>query len=230
MRLTVFNGSPRTSKGNTAILLGDVISGFTDGEDGSVDAYYLNTKGRRDEAAAAFAESEVALLAFPLYHHAMPGIVMTWLEMLEPLDPDRRVKMGFLVQGGLPEARQSRFVEAFLERLPARLGCEYLGTVIRGGVEAMRFAPAFMFRGMRRAFVDLGRELGASGQLDREIIARLAGTETLPWWRRGFFRTMKALGIADKSWNSMLKENDCWAGRFDQPYATAADEPHQGAL
>lgn len=224
MRLTVFNGSPRTSEGNTAILLADIVSGFTEGEGNSVDVHYLNTESRRQEAAEAFAGSEIVLLSFPLYHHAMPGIVMTWLEMLEPLDPDRRVKMGFLVQGGLPEARQSRFVEAFLERLPARLGCDYLGTIIRGGVEAMQFAPDIIFIRMHRAFVDLGRELAAGEQLGPATIAGLAGRETLSWWRIGFFRTMKSLGIADKYWNNLMKENRCWEERFGRPYAPAAED------
>ncbi len=224
MQLTVFRGSPRTKRGNTETLVGDLIRGFTEVDGGSLDVHYLNTESRRREAAEAFARSEVALIAFPLYVHAMPGIVMTWLEMLEPVDPGRNVKLGFIVQGGLPEARQSRFVEAFLERLPARLGCEYLGTVIRGGVEAMQFAPAFLFRAMHGAFVDLGRELAASGQLDRQIIARLASTETLSRWRCGFYNTMKALGIADRSWNRMMKKNGCLAECFDRPYAPAPED------
>jgi len=222
MRLTVINGSPRTKRGNTQILLGDLVRGFTEVDGTSVDVHYLNTEDHRRKALYAFAESEVVLLCFPLYHHAMPGIVMTWLEMLEPLDPDRKVKLGFLVQGGLPEARQSRCVERFLERLPARLGCVYLGTMVRGGVEAMQFAPAFMFRRMRRTFVELGRELAVTGQLDPQTIARLAGREVLPWWRIAFFRAMKTVGFADRSWNNVLKENGAWAERFDQPYTPRA--------
>jgi hypothetical protein len=223
MRLTVFSGSPRTKRGNTEILLGDLIRGFTEVDGGSVDVHYLNTESRRQEAAGAFAESEVVLLCFPLYQHAMPGIVMTWLEMLEPRGPDQNVRLGFLVQSGLPEARQSRYVERFLERLPVRLGCIYLGTMVRGGVEAMQFAPDFMFRRMRRALVDLGRELAVTGQLDPKIITRLAGTEVLPWWRIAFFHAMKAVGFADRSWNNELKKNGAWAERFDQPYAPLAE-------
>jgi len=184
-----------------------------------VEVHYLNTEVRRKEAAQAFAESEVALLCFPLYHHAMPGIVMTWLEMLKPLEPDQNVKLGFLVQSGLPEARQSRCVERFLERLPARLGCAYLGTLVRGGVEAMQFAPDFMFRRMHRTLVHLGRELATTGRFGPKTIARLAGREVLPWWRVRFFLAMKAVGFADRSWNNLLKKNGAWAERFDQPHA-----------
>jgi hypothetical protein len=219
MRLTVFNGSPRAKRGNTEILLGDLLRGFTEVDGNSVDVHYLNTDSRRRDAAAAFADSELVLLCFPLYHHAMPGIVMTWLETLEPLGPSRNARMGFLVQSGLPEARQSRCVERFLGRLPARLGCAYLGTMVRGGVEAMQFAPDFMFRRMHRTLVDLGRELATTGGFDPKTVARLAGGEVLPWWRIKFFLTMKTVGLADRSWNNLLKKNGAWAGRFDQPHA-----------
>lgn len=219
MRLTVFNGSPRATKGNTEILIGDLIRGFTKVSGNSAEIQYLNTETRRREAARAFAESETALLCFPLYHHGMPGIVMTWLEMLKPPDPDRNVALGFLVQSGLPEACQSRAVEQFLARLPMRLGCTEAGVLIRGGVEAMRFAPDLMFRRMHRTLTDLGRELATTGRFDPRTITLLSGREVLPWWRLAFFRAMKAVGFADKSWNDLLKRNGAWAERFDRPYA-----------
>jgi len=34
------------------------------------------------------------------------------------------------------------------------------------------------------------------------------------WWRIVFFRRMKALGFADRSWNNLLKENGALAGSF----------------
>ena len=210
-------------KGNTEILLGELIRGFTEADGGSVDVDYLNTEIRRQEAVEAFAESEVVLLCFPLYHHAMPGIVMTWLETLEPLDAHRQVKLGFLVQSGLPEARQSRYVERFLERLPSRLGCAYLGTMVRGGVEAMRFAPDFLFRRLHGGLRRPGAGTGRHGAVRPGTIARLAGREVLPRWRIGFFLAMKSLGFADRSWNDLLKKNGAWAVRFDRPYAPAAE-------
>jgi len=219
VRLTVFNGSPRTRRGNSEILVGDLKRGFTSVEGNSVEVCYLNNDKRRKEAAQAFAEAELIVIIFPLYVHAMPGIVMTWLEMLKPLNPAKKVKIGFIVQGGLPEARQSRFVERFLKRLPSRLGGEYIGTAIRGGLEAMQFAPAFIFRRMHLSFVKLGRSLATDGEFDPRVIAMLARTDVLPWYRRAFFHTLKALGIFDRPWDNQLKANGCWAERFDRPYA-----------
>ena len=219
MRLTVFNGSPRTKQGNTATLIGDLLEGFGTDDADTIEVHYLNSASRRRAAAEAFQRCDVAIIAFPLYMHAMPGIVMTWLEMLEPLDPRRRVKIGFIVQSGLPEARQSRAVEAFLNRLPGRLGGEHLGTVVRGGVEAMQFAPAFMFRKLRRAFTKLGRQLASDGRFDEATIAEIAGHETMPGWRRAVFRLLKLVGVADRCWHNPLKKNGAFEQRFDAPYA-----------
>lgn len=185
----------------------------------TIEAHYLNSAHRRRAAAEAFRDSEAVLLAFPLYMHAMPGIVMTWLEMLEPLDPSRRVPMGCIVQGGLPEARQSRAVAAFLDRLPARLGCVPAGTVARGGVEAMRFAPAFMFRGLRRRFTKLGEQLGSEARFDPRTIEQIAGPQTLPAWRRGLFSILKRTGLPDRYWEAALEENGALDRCFDRPYA-----------
>jgi NAD(P)H-dependent FMN reductase len=219
VRLTIFNGSPRTKKGNTSILLGDLLTGFAVKPGDSVELHYLNSASRRAAAAEAFQRCDVAIIAFPLYVHAMPGIVMTWLEMLTPLDAARQVKIGFIVQSGLPEARQSRAVEAFLNRLPSRLGGEHIGTVVRGGVEAMQFAPSFVFRKMRRAFGELGGQLARDGRFDAVTIADLAGHETMPAWRRGMFRLLKAVGVADKCWDDPLKQNNAFELRFDAPFA-----------
>ncbi|MCB9648089.1 MAG: NAD(P)H-dependent oxidoreductase [Deltaproteobacteria bacterium] len=225
MRLTVFNGSPRTRRGNTALLLGDLLGGFVQTGPHTVEVHYLNSDRRRRAAAEAFGRSEAVLLAFPLYMHAMPGIVMTWLELLEPLDPSRQVRMGCIVQGGLPEARQSSAVAAFLGRLPGRLGCVPAGTVVRGGVEAMRFAPAFMFRRLRRHFTTLGRQLGTAGRFDDATIAAVAGHETMPAWRRGLFRILEVAGLSDRYWVTTLRENHALEHCFDRPYAPGSASP-----
>jgi hypothetical protein len=219
MRLTVFNGSPRTTQGNTSTLIGDLLEGFTRDDADTVEIHYLNSASRRQAAAEAFQLCDVAIIAFPLYMHAMPGIVMTWLEMLAPLNPGRQVRIGFIVQSGLPEARQSRAVGAFLNRLPSRLGGEHLGTVVCGGMEAMRFAPSFMFSRVRRAFTRLGRQLASDGRFDEATVTEIAGHETMPGWRRAVFRLLKLVGVADECWHDPLRKNGAFDQRFDAPYA-----------
>jgi len=218
MRLAIFNGSPRTKKSNTGILLSDLIKGFSSTEADTIESYYLNSDSRRKEAAKAFQESDLVILAFPLYVHAMPAIVMTWLEMLEPISPEKQVKMGFIVQSGLPEPRQSRAVEAFLKKLPKKLGCDFIGSAVRGDVEMMRFAPAFMFRSMHRAFEDLGKQLATKGEFDQGTVNKLAGPEIIPSWRQNIFRLFKAVGLADKYWVDTLKKNNALDRCFDAPY------------
>lgn len=59
------------------------------------------------------------------------SILQRFLESLSPKTyPDTR--LSFLIQGGFPEASQSKCCERFLKTIPKKLGCEYGGTFIRG--------------------------------------------------------------------------------------------------
>ena len=87
----------------------------------------------------AFAGAECVLLGFPLYTDAMPGMVKHFIEALEPLAGRKdNPSLGFLVQSGFPEGLHSRYVERYLEKLAERLGCPYLGTIVKGNGEGVR--------------------------------------------------------------------------------------------
>ena len=138
MRLTVFNGSPRGKGSNTKFLLEHFLNGFMTTDGNSYEMVYLNRLKDSDKFIKFFQEAEQVLLAFPLYTDAMPAMVKTFIESLEPLcgregNPD----IGFIVQSGFPEAIHSRYIERYLEKLAIRLGCRYIGTVIKGGVEGI---------------------------------------------------------------------------------------------
>jgi multimeric flavodoxin WrbA len=137
-RLVFFNGSPRGRKGNTPLMLEQVAVGFGR----PVETYHLIRLRETDRMVQAFAKAESALLGFPLYTDAMPGIVKHFIEALEPLvGRSDNPPLGFLVQSGFPEGLHSRYVERYLEKLAARLGSPYLGTIVKGGGEGTRVMP-----------------------------------------------------------------------------------------
>ena len=80
--------------------------------------------------------------------------------------------IGFLVQSGFPEGAHSRFVERYLEKLAARLGSPYLGTIVRGGGEGTRLMPDKMNRKLFDALQALGRGFAVQGRLDPACCAR----------------------------------------------------------
>ena len=214
MKLTVFNGSPRGKGSNTKILLEHFINGFMTTDGNTYELAYLNRVKDSDNFIKLFRDAEQVLLAFPLYTDAMPAIVKTFIESLEPLcgregNPD----IGFIVQSGFPEAIHSRYVERYLEKLAVRLRCRYKGTVVRGGVEGIRALPAKMTRKLFKSFYELGKSFGETGEFDEQIVRKLARGEKLTKFQ---FRIFKLFG--HNYWNSMLKKNNAFEKRFDKPY------------
>lgn len=216
MKLTVFNGSPRGNGSNTKILLEHFINGFMTTDGNTYEVAYLIRVKDRDNFIKLFREAEQVLLAFPLYTDCMPAIVKTFIESLEPLcgqegNPD----IGFIVQGGLPEAIHSRYVERYLEKLARRLGCKYKGTVIKGGVEGIRATPAWMNKKLFKSFYELGKSFGETGEFDKPIVGKLAQPERLT--KFGFL----AFKLSGKIfyWDKMLKKNKAFEKRFAKPYA-----------
>jgi len=214
MKLTVFNGSPRGKGSNTKILMEHFINGFMTTDGNTYELAYLNRVKDSDNFIKLFGEAEQVLLAFPLYWDAMPAIVKTFIESLEPLcgkegNPD----IGFIVQGGFPEAIHSRYVERYLEKLAVRLGCRYKGTVIRGGVEGIRAQPAWMTRKLFKSFYELGKSFGETGEFDEQMVLKLTQGERLTKFQ---FWVFKLFG--HNYWNPQLKENNAFEKRFDKPY------------
>lgn len=216
MKLTVFNGSPRGKGSNTKVLLEHFINGFMTTDENAYELAYLNRVKDRDNFMKLFQEAEQVLLAFPLYNYAMPAMVKTFIESLEPFcgregNPD----IGFVVQSGLPEAIHSCDLERYLEKLAERLGCRYKGTVIKGGVEGIQGQPSLMTRKLFKSFYELGKTFGKTGEFNKQIVLKLAQPERLTKFQ---FWVFKFLGH-NLYWNPMLKKNNAFEKRFAKPYA-----------
>ena len=215
MELTIFNGSPRGKVSNTKVLVDQFLDGFMKGSGNSYKIVYLNTTKDSDYLIKMFEEAEKFLLAFPLYVDSMPAIVKTFIESLEPLcgrkeNPD----IGFLVQSGLPESIHSRYVERYLKKLSARLGCNYMGTIIKGGVEGVQAKPVRMNKKLFNSFYQIGKIFGETGKFDEEIIDRLVQPERYSKFYLWLFKLFGKFWY----WDTMLKKNNAYEKRFAKPY------------
>lgn len=222
MKITVFNGSPRGAKSNTKILLAHLLEGYRSvaGADVEVETHFLNRRSQRDVQREAFSRADLVLLAFPLYVHAMPGIVKELLEVLEPRDPADGARLAFVVQQGFPETHQSSWLTPYLARLPERLGCQEAGIAVKGGVEGIQIMPAWMTRKLYRAFADLGRDLAQHGRFDPSRVERLAQPVRLGPGRRLVYRALAVTGLTNFYWNKNLKANGAYDQRHARPYET----------
>ena len=220
MKLTVFNGSPRGKDSNTRVILDNFLKGFMATGSNTYELAYLNRLKDRDNFIEMFTEAEKVLLAFPLYTDAMPAIVKTFIESLEPLrGREGNPNLGFIVQGGFPEALHSRPLERYLGKLAKRLGCRYTGTVIKGGVEGIRSLPPWMTRRIFKSFYELGRSFSETGRFNEQIVLKLIKPEKLSRFRILFFNLLGKRLSQLMMWDRKLKENNAFEKRYDKPYA-----------
>ncbi len=215
-RVTLFNGSPRGRRANTLIMLEQLAAGFGR----PAETFHLVRMKETAQMVGAFSEAECAVIGFPLYTDAMPGVVKHFIEALEPLAGRAgNPPLAFLVQSGFPEALHSRYVERYLEKLAARLGSPYLGTIVRGGGEGTRSMPAEANRGLVASLQSLGAGLASGGRLDPAALKALARPERYPAISAPFFKVFLRLPLAHSYFDGMLRQNHAFSRRFDRPYA-----------
>jgi multimeric flavodoxin WrbA len=214
-RMTVFNGSPRGQEGNTPIMLGEFLKGFG----GEHEMHTLTHVKETESFVQAFAEAECAWLGFPLYTDGMPGIVKHFIEALEPLRGRKgNPPIGFLVQSGFPEARHSRYVEQYLQKLAARLGSPYLGTIVKGGGEGIRVMPPSATKDLFGNLQALGKTFAERGYLDAGILQQIAMPEHFNPLLGPVFKIALRLPGANGYFDQMLKQNGAYEKRFARPY------------
>jgi multimeric flavodoxin WrbA len=213
-RITVFNGSPRGKKGNTPIMLEELLKGFG----GEFEIHHLVQIKKLEEQVKAYHEAECVWLGFPLYTDAMPGLVKNFIEALEPFrDNENNPPMGFLVQSGFPEGIHSRYVERYLDGLAKRLGSPYLGTIIKGNGEGTRVMPTEATQSLFDNLQTLGKNLAETGKLNPEILETIAKPERYPRILGPVFRIFLKTKIAHSYFDGMMHENGAYERRNDQP-------------
>ena len=179
MHLVIISGAARPrGKSNTAKIIDAFRKGFEE-RGNTTEVWYLSDSRQWAGAAEAFARNTDILIALPLYVENIPGILLEFLEGLHPKTvPGTR--LAFLLQGGFPEASQSRCCEAYLETLPAQLGCEYAGTLIKGDLFGLSLTAEKSREKMLEPFTDMGRTFAALGCFEKEAVDRFAAPEYMP--------------------------------------------------
>jgi multimeric flavodoxin WrbA len=213
--LTLFNGSPRGAKGNTPIFLREIANGFN----GPHETHHLIKLNDTPQMIRAFKEAECAILGFPLYADAIPGLVKNFVEALEPFSREGdNPPLGFVVQSGFPESLHSRFIERYLEKLAGRLGSPYLGTIVKGNGEPVRMMSPEMNRSLFEKLQALGAGLAKDGRLEPKILRSVAHPERFPAILDPVFRVFVRLPVAHFYFDSMLKKNGAYEKRFARPF------------
>jgi hypothetical protein len=223
--LLLLNGSPRGAGSNSMKMLSRVAEGWKRAASvgATVETLHLARRGDFERAVEAFAEADTVLIGMPLYADAMPSLVKEYIEELACYVG--RVGMptlAFVVQSGFSEALHSRGVERYFEKLAARLGSPYAGTIVRGGGESLRTMPDEANKKLWARLEALGEGLARDGRFDAELLPQVAGVE------RFSAPVAAVLGVALKwplpllMWNGEMRKNGAFEQRDAQPYAESA--------
>lgn len=216
MKITIINGSPRGKKSNSKMLTDQFLAGLAKANPAAEhDTFYLVNRHQMEDAIEACQQSDVILMAFPLYTDAMPAIVKLFIEQMPPL---RGKKIGYMVQSGFPEAIHCFYLEKYLEKFTQKMGAMYLGTVTRGNVEGIQDRSAWMNRGLYSKYFALGKYFGAMGELDQKILRDLKKPFVMSPVTRVACSLVLKTGISDYGWNQHLKANHVFALRHARPY------------
>lgn len=177
MKLLIINGSPKLGINNTSILLDKFISGFNENRNNTVQVYRMNTNETYINASKEFFSADNVLIAFPLYSYSMPAGVKLFIEALEPyMKKCHGKKVAFLIQYGFVEATHARPLEKYLISLCEILGCEYMGTIIKGGCDGLSRSQ----RGAGKildGIYEIGKSFGVNGKFDQDQLDRYSAPE-----------------------------------------------------
>lgn len=179
MHLVIISGAARPRAGsNTAKIIAAFQAGYEEGGN-TTEVWYLSDQSQWAGAAQAFERGDNLLIALPLYVENIPGILLEFLSSLKPKTVPG-TKLAFLLQGGFPEASQSRCCEAYLETLPAQLGCDYAGTLLKGDLFGLSLTDEKSRGKMLAPFTEMGRYYAGTGYFDKPSVDKFAAPEYMP--------------------------------------------------
>ena len=225
MHALIINGSPRVKKySNTDKILGKITEGMKE-SGSSYEQFEISDRSQWDTIRERFYVVDHILIALPLYVECIPGLLMEFLETVEPIAKERlaeeasnsRPKLAFLLQSGFAEGIQLRCGEAYLEMLAGKLACEYAGTLVKGDNFSIRLFEDEQREKIVGKYAEMGRIYGRDGAFTDEECRKFTGPEVFPLPIRLLvglmFKTM-----AKKSFNDIAKKWGCTKPLTDRPY------------
>ncbi len=222
MQLTIFSCSPQGKERSTSAFVANAFKiGFTANHLNSANIYYLNRRDEWKEQKEHFINSANVLFVLPLYVDCVPGLLQEFLEYISDWGEDCQVKekkqIAFIVQSGFPEASQMRTCEAYLEQLPARLGCDYAGTLLKGSM----FGKAYAFGEKEKEktgnlFVEWGMKFAKKPYFDKKEVTDFSTPEHFNNVTIAMFRLFSPLNRL--VWYSLAKKNGVKGHLHERPY------------
>lgn len=211
MKLTVFNGSPRGEKSNSARM----IPWVTDIKLENI--CHLNKLSQHGSYLDMARSSSIFLFIFPLYVDSMPGITKVFFEIMEK---NKALFSGkpvyFIIHSGFPEMIQSKTLSKYTKYFSTKImKMDYMGTVIIGGSEAMQMAPDGAFRKLQSALGIVRESIENNQEIPEDLNIRINKRDRLTLIQRFLF-TINPL--KDFYWHYRARKNKNRIDLKAQPY------------
>lgn len=213
MNTIIINGSPKrnATNSNTRIVCKEIVRNMNQ----PCEIRCL-ANSDLEELADYVEQFDSILIVMPLYIHAMPGLVMKFIEQLKPASTEGK-SIGFIIQAGFVETAQEKYVVRYLASLAKQLNFNYLGTVCKGEAAAIYMFPK-MFQKVLKKFNDLGRIYEETHAFDEKIMEELRKPYQLSALQVRMFQFFCDIGLNNMGWHKFLKQNHAFEQRLDQPY------------
>jgi multimeric flavodoxin WrbA len=225
MKRLLLNGSPRGQDANSRKILTWLAQGMEQAGLPLPPMVDLAPDPVRAAVVDAFLDADEVVFGFPLYTDSMPGLVKAFLEAVALADKARLQgkRVAFVIQSGFPEGIHTEALGGYLARLCERLSFIDLGTLRKGGMEAIRMLPAKKIAKIQSVFAEAGHELATKGHFSPELVRKLAEPRTYGPGGRMVIRVLGKLGLINYYWNHRLKKHGAFERRFAMPYWAEPD-------
>ena len=213
MNTIILNGSPKgnSKNSNSRIFAEEFVRNMK-----NPCEIKCISQSKPRELAQYVKSYDAIIMILPLYIHAMPGIVMKFIEELEPASSEGK-NIGFIVQAGFLETAQHKYLQCYFADLAKQLNYKYLGTVSKGEAAGIYMYPK-MFKKVLKLVADLGEEYEATHTFNKEIVDKLSKPYELSKLQLTILGLVSKVGLDNIGWHKMLKKNNAMDKRLDRPF------------
>ncbi|QOR34874.1 NAD(P)H-dependent oxidoreductase [Clostridium sp. 'deep sea'] len=213
MKTLLINGSPKGKNSTTEKFISYFTRSFNEA---NYDILRLNQCFTYD--LNKLKSYTNIIFVMPLYIHAMPGLVMKFLERL-PIFNDNELKVGFIIQYGFPEQMQASYLIRYFKNLSLRLNLNYIGTVLRGDAAGIQFMPDKKNQRLFNSLTSLGSKFIQHGSFDVALSKEIAESGEIIGVKKAILKLMYALKLDDFLIKSVFSDKEAYNMRFNQPYS-----------
>ncbi|MEC9490924.1 MAG: hypothetical protein UMU04_08225 [Halanaerobiales bacterium] len=219
-------GSPKSKNSSSASLGGHLLSKIEEYDIATETVqlpFEISTEAKRIQFLEKIEETDIIILAAPLYVDTLPAKVIKALSLiaenrkdlnLKNLDSDKRKSFSVIVNCGFPEADQNKTALKVCEQFAQAAGFKYLGGISIGMGEAVSGRSLLemgrmandLIKGLERAADDIVR----NHRFSDSVIEKTSKAMISPRW----LYTL----IGNFSWRFQGFQNGVYRKMNDKPY------------